>query len=121
MKNSLSYIIVPFILVITSCQKFVEIDLPKNQIATAYVFEDSVNTNAAIAGIYVDMYQAFSLGFSSGGITAFTGLSSDELYHAANNQNQEFYAVNILPTNTTNLNLWTSAYIFIYEENACIE
>ncbi|MDM8174107.1 RagB/SusD family nutrient uptake outer membrane protein [Olivibacter sp. 47] len=121
MKNSLSYVIVPFILIFTSCQKFVEIDLPKNQIATAYVFEDSVNTNAAIAGIYVDMLQAFNLGFSSGGITAFTGLSSDELYHTANNQNQEFYAVNILPTNTTNLNLWTSAYKFIYEANACIE
>lgn len=104
-----------------SCKKLVEIDMPRNQITNNSVFADSANANAAVVGIYINMMQSFGLGFSSGAITAYTGLSSDELYLTANNQNAEFYAASILPTNSTVSSLWGAAYTYLYATNACIE
>jgi len=111
------------ILLITasSCEKMVEIGLPKNQITTTDVFSDSTNADAAILGIYINMMQAVSLGFCSGGITAYPGLSADELYQSTNDINLEFHNNTVSTNNSTLLTMWTAAYRYIYETNACIE
>lgn len=107
---------------ISSCKKFVEINPPKDQLTTVEVFSDSTNANGAILGIYVDMMKAFSLGFCSGGMTLYPGLSSDELNQTSSNINVfEFYNNTISTNNSLNRSLWTSAYKFIYSANACIE
>jgi hypothetical protein len=107
---------------ISSCKKFVEINPPKDQLITAEVFSDSTNANGAILGIYVDMMKAFSLGFCSGGMTLYPGLSSDELNPTSSNINIfEFHNNTISTNNSLNRSLWTSAYKLIYSANACIE
>ena len=105
----------------SSCKKFVEIGAPKNQLTTIKVFSDSTNANGAIVGIYVNMMNSV-LGFCSGGITLYPGLSSDELYQTSFDlSNNEFYNNVISTNNSLNRSLWSSAYKFIYYANACIE
>lgn len=104
-----------------SCNDIIEIDLPKNQLTDEKVFADSANAHAAIIGIYINMMQAFSLDFCSGGITTFPAMSADELNQTGTNINDEFFANNISSTNSTISYLWVSAYSYIYGVNACME
>jgi len=105
-----------------SCTKFVKIPSPPNQLVTATVFADSLDANAAILGIYINMMPTSRL-FTSGGITIYTGLSSDELfYNTGNSDESQFYSNSISPiSNGANDQLWVSAYELIYQTNACIE
>jgi hypothetical protein len=119
--------IIPLILImncllVNSCKKFIDVGNPKNQITTTQVFADSTNANAAILGIYANMINTGYLGFCSGGLTLYPGLSSDELYQTANNTaNNEFYVNNITTNNSVNNGFWTAGYKFIYSANACVE
>lgn len=106
----------------SSCKKFVQVSLPKNQLVSSTVFADSAGANAAIAGIYVNMMQSYALAFASGGITLYTGLAGDELYESGNNTTDEaFYNNAITIINGDNAVLWENAYQYIYDANACIE
>lgn len=105
-----------------SCKKFVEISPPKNQLVTSAVFADSANATAAVLGIYINMMQSVSLNFPNGGLTLYPSLSSDELFPAANNNEEnEFYNNSILPGNSINSALWRGAYTLMYSANACLE
>lgn len=123
MKNIFKHllILVFCLLLFPSCKKFVEVPQPKNQIVTSQVFADSTDANAAILGIYISMMNS-PMSVSSGGMTLFPGLSSDELYQTANNTTyNQFYVDNIQPNNSTVNGLWNAAYSYIYSSNACIE
>ena len=123
MKTKKNNIIILFLtfLALSSCKKFVEVSQPKNQITTAQVFADSTDANAAILGVYINMMGS-ALGYDSGGLTVFTGLSADELFQTSNNTvYNQFYVNNISSSNSTNNGLWIGAYNYIYALNACIE
>lgn len=116
----LTYVAV--IICFSSCERFVDIESPRNQLTTDKVFSDSTNANSALLGIYINMMQAFDLGFSSGGMTAYPGLSSDEIYPGTTDLvATEFYENALTPANSINTSLWISAYSLIYGSNACIE
>jgi hypothetical protein len=109
------------LLAISSCKKFVEVSQPKNQITTSEVFADSTDANAAVIGVYINMMGS-AMGYDSGGLTVFSGLSADEIYQTSNNSvYNQFYVNNISSTNSTNNGLWISAYSYIYTLNACVE
>ncbi|AMR32377.1 hypothetical protein A0256_13570 [Mucilaginibacter sp. PAMC 26640] len=105
-----------------SCKKSIDVGPPKNQLEKTKVFTDSVSANSAIVGIYVDMMQNFGFSFTSGGLTAYPGLSADELSQTSNDPDlSQFYSNQINIRNSFNQVLWNSAYKFIYDANACIE
>jgi hypothetical protein len=110
------------VLSIQACKKYLEIQPPKNQLTTDKIFADSASANSAIVGIYVNMYQSLSLNFVSGGLTLYPGLSADEMAQSATDVNiSQLFNNQINPNNTINASLWTSAYKFVYDVNACIE
>lgn len=104
-----------------SCRKLVDIDSPKNQLTSDKVFADSANATEAVIGMYAKMMPSFSLGFTSGGMTAYPGLAGDELIQTTTDVNSQFYANNISVQNTTNATLWRTAFSILYSANACIE
>lgn len=110
------------IMLFIGCKKFVEIPIPKNQLGTVAVFEDSSGANSAIVGIYVEM-QGFSLGILNGGTTVYTGMSSDELFTTLPSSGiRDFFNNSLIATNAVNNgDLWSRAYKIIYDINACIE
>ncbi|MEZ2334724.1 RagB/SusD family nutrient uptake outer membrane protein [Mucilaginibacter sp. RCC_168] len=120
MKNIL--IIASCVLAFASCKKFENIAPPKNQLESSKVFADSLNANSAVVGIYIDMMKSFGFTFSSGGLTAYPGMAADELSQSsADPELAQLYTNSIAIQNKYNLNLWTSAYKYIYDANSCVE
>lgn len=106
-----------------SCRKFLEIPPPKNQLVNSEVFTDSADATNTVIGIYTNMMQAVSLNISSGGLTLYPGLSSDELYPTNNNIDEnDFYNNEISVSNSLNSSsLWSNGFSILYNANACLE
>lgn len=126
MRNINSVVSVSFftvLVILSGCEKFVEIDSPKNQLLDDAVFSDSANAGSAITGLYINALQNIGIGFSSGAITVYSGLSGDELIPVSlSNVNMiEFYTNSLSAGNFTNSSMWIKAYNLIYSANACIE
>jgi starch-binding outer membrane protein, SusD/RagB family len=123
--KALKYITVLLSLVLlSSCDDFVEIDPPKDQIINETVFTNDGAAISAIRGIYSQMIRED--GFSNGGrgsLTYRAGLSADELvYHAALEEYIEFFNNSLLPTNSgVNNSFWNKPYKFIYHVNSILE
>jgi hypothetical protein len=116
-------LIVFLIGIFSSCESFLEVDLPENLMSSSVVYEDDATAGSALNGIYHDMLDGLS--FSSGSnrsVVALTGLSSDELVSYSFDQDiQAIYGNNVLPKNSWMLGLWKSMYKTIYEANAVME
>ncbi|MCG8321352.1 MAG: RagB/SusD family nutrient uptake outer membrane protein [Cytophagales bacterium] len=111
-------------ILLLSCQDFVDISPPTNQIVTETVFIDDVSATSAIDGVYSQMIGTG--GFASGNresITVVTGLSSDEFVNFSTNSNQiEFFSNSLLATNILVQNsIWKPAYEFIFFANSILE
>lgn len=110
------------LLLMESCNKFVDVPAPVNKITTQELFKDDINATSAVTGIYALMANPL-LNISNGSMTVYTGVASDELNYTGTAADvNEFQSNSITPSNSTNLgNFWTSAYSFIYQANASIE
>lgn len=108
---------------LSSCKKFVEIDLPIDQVQTKTVFSNPETANAAIVGLYLQL-QTTNLTLTNGGITIYAGLSADELKNtSASTDLDPFYNNSIPVNNNTGIysRLWSAAYKYIYHANLIIE
>jgi hypothetical protein len=105
-----------------SCDDFVKVDSPKEELPRDIVFNDDANALAAINGLYSNMISEFT-GFASGGITFYAGLAADELQYYVNDGSDEsqFFTNSIDPRNSKNEVLWSNAYNYIYHANAILE
>ena len=107
-----------------SCNKLVQIPPPVNTITTSEVFADSSDATAAMLGIYTNVLYGpgGTFSFCNGSETILCGLSSDELVNFNTGIISEFY-FNTLEAINGNVGfyLWTPAYTYIYQANACIE
>jgi hypothetical protein len=107
----------------TSCESFLEVDLPESKITSELVFSDDITATAAVTGMYVELLSSES--FASGGnksITFLAGLSADEFnYYPDNIEAKMFEQNNLIPANSNVEALWVSMYKTIYQANAVIE
>jgi hypothetical protein len=107
-----------FSLAIPSCQKFIEVAPPINQLDVSSVFADDKTATAAIVGIYSDM--EFSSPISTY-LTLLPGLSADELSSTSSDKGFLDFATNTyLPNNQYTAAIW-SIYSNVYEANSCIQ
>src|SRR6186713_2858595 len=106
-----------------ACKKFVQIPPAPNLIIASQVFSDSTDADAAVLALYISMIKGpTTLSVCSGAITAYSGLSSDELYSTTGLADENaIYANAILQTNKTVAALWADSYQLIYKANAVIE
>ncbi|MDQ0964858.1 hypothetical protein QFZ20_000261 [Flavobacterium sp. W4I14] len=104
-----------------SCKKYVEIEDPKDQLATGTVFTTDATATAAMVGIYSDM-NASNYQFANV-LTSFTcAMAADEFVYASVLANFDEFKNNALtPGNTYVGIMWSSPYNFIYRANAVIE
>lgn len=110
-----------FVLGITACESFVEIDPPKNTLITETVFDDAATVKSAFANIYYKMREQ---GMVSGyfGLSIFMGSYSDELdYYGANTSALQVYNHTVTASSETISNWWGQAYNLIYAANDIIE
>ncbi|MBT1688301.1 RagB/SusD family nutrient uptake outer membrane protein [Dawidia soli] len=121
-RSSFSVLLIA--LAISSCDNFLDVDVPNSKITDKFVFSDEATANAALAGIYLDLYR--DGGFAGGGrlgIVTLAGLSADELKNNAHDDPLyiQYERNDIDPNNMYLLSLWTSMYKTIYEANAMLE
>src|SRR5690349_12179040 len=97
---------------ISSCDSFVDVDLPKSQLINVSVFEDNSTADAALTSIYAQIRDEGMLTGNSYGISSLLGHYTDELtaYGASSSPNWNFYNNSILPSNSDITSYWNSAY-----------
>lgn len=121
-KNTILSFLLPLLL-LGSCKKFVDISGPPTLIDQTYVFADESTATSAVAGLYYLLAQANATMFN-GGITVYTGLSSDELFNTSTNADYDAFRTNNLTSSIATLNnspFWAFLYSYIFQANAVIE
>ena len=116
-------IILLFVLSYSSCEKFIDLDLPQDQITQETVFKDGKLAQSALAGLYQSLKEGgfLSGGFLGGGV--YLGCYTDELvsYQTPNTTLDQFYQLNLNPNATAVKDLWQTTYNQIYQANRIIE
>lgn len=122
-KNIQVVLLVTFCALFMSCEDYLEVETPDHKIISKTLFSSDETALSAMVGIQNQLASVF---FSSGGpssVTVLAGLSGDDLMpiYETNLPYMEFDRHEILPDNSRNLQLWSSAYNMIYMTNALLE
>jgi starch-binding outer membrane protein, SusD/RagB family len=106
-------------LLFSSCKKFVDADVPDNELTAATVFTTDETALGAMTGLYSTMTSNTLL---LAAYSSMPALSADELQnYSTDAETVQLYSNSIaLSGNTTDF-LWTRAYQLIYMANAAIE
>lgn len=106
-----------------SCEQFIEIDAPNDQLVGQVVYEDPATVEAALTNIYAHLRDD---GITNGqlyGMSTLLGLYSDDLDLYSNSlpQVEAFYTDNLVAANNNVASLWSSSYNLIFATNSIIE
>lgn len=103
-----------------SCEKLVDIDNPRTELAQSTVFLDDNTATAAMVGVYSGMNSSNYL-FANVLTTFMTALSADEFTYASVSADfSEFRENSLLPGNARVNSIWEHAYQLNYNANAII-
>ncbi len=109
-------------LFLSSCDDFVEVDLPTSQLPSDAVFEDYTTASAALVHIYAQMRDNGMLNGDTGSLTYKLGEYADEMtFYGSGQSDASFANRTVLPTNFIVMSWWNTAYSQLYMANAVIE
>jgi len=104
-------------LLVSSCEKFVELGAPPTQVLASEAFATDASANSVIRGLYTATLSINLAGTS----TFYTGLAADDLqYNATDPNTAEFYSNSLLNTNGNVANFWSNCYQLIKNANNAI-
>ena len=109
---------------LVSCEKIIDTEVPYNQIGTAEVFSDVTSANAALSGLYAELWSSSMFSGDISGSSAILGTYTDDLNCYANyiqNGLVDLYNNVHISSNTIIYNLWSRSYKHIYYANAIIK
>ncbi|WP_228394039.1 RagB/SusD family nutrient uptake outer membrane protein [Chryseobacterium artocarpi] len=112
------------LLVVSSCENLVEVDIPSNQISTQLVFQDVQTANAALAGLYAGLWEDSPVAGGARGSGALLGIYTDDLESYASsvvNAEYDLYQNMQIDDNVAVYAYWTSAYQKVYQANTILE
>lgn len=106
-----------------SCDSFVEVELPNNQLTGPAVFEDRNTADAALGYLFASVRDDGMLSGSPYGLSVSLGTYADELDFYGTSSVSTFYFFNnsVLSNNTLVGDYWDGGYHQIYTANAIIE
>lgn len=107
-------------LLIFSCEEFVRIGPPKDELSTSTVFANDAVAESAVRGIYTSMSLSNFAGGSSATVSALLGIGADELDNdvsafAGHRENS------LQSTDSYVLSNWASLYYIVYLTNLALE
>lgn len=109
--------------ILISCKKLIQIPPPASTVTPPQVFTSDGQATSAAAGMYYNMINSYPA-FSSGGMTIFSGLSSDELsfFYGTYPNFTQFQENLLFPDNLyISFGFWNPAFSTIYSANAILE
>lgn len=124
MKNILNvkYLFL-LMIVFTACEEFVDIEVPKDQIANSKVFNDDSTAKAALNNLYVSLLTKGFLSGNTNGNGYLLGCLADELKVTTNQftDYRSFFEGAVLSNNNAVKNIWNDSYHQIFICNNIIE
>ncbi|GEN73752.1 RagB/SusD family nutrient uptake outer membrane protein [Chryseobacterium lathyri] len=126
MKNYIHYYVLLVLTALSmtaSCENFLEVDAPKNQISQTSVFRNKETATAALTDVYTNLRFKGILTGDTSGMNYLLGCYTDELTSVTAQQTdfRTFYELGIQPNNLAVNGFWTNAYQQIYAVNNIIE
>ncbi|MDD7885413.1 RagB/SusD family nutrient uptake outer membrane protein [Flavivirga sp. 57AJ16] len=112
-----SLYVIMLISCLTSCDDFVDVDLPKSQLTSEAVFEDAATATAVLKSIYSKMRNS-GLTFN---LSQYMGLYADELDEYNSPISSPLYDHTLLASDVFVESWWNGTYNLIYEANGVIE
>lgn len=111
------------LLLVGSCDRFVDVEFPKSQLTGEAVFDDRATVRSALNDIYAQMRDQVLVTGSVRGMGNLLGLYADEMdfYGSEGQLGSKFYQHSILPSNATVGHWWNGGYNLIYSANALVE
>lgn len=104
-----------------SCNKLIDVNLPKDSLTSDIVFKDKDAALSALNGLYIQ-YMSAGLSFTNCLVPITAGLMSDELILGSTNLTANEFFYNTVSIENANLSsLWTQPYARIYQCNALVE
>lgn len=116
-------VIIIGLILITSCDDFLEAESPSGQIQNSEVFNDENTATAAVTTLYGKLRDQ---GFITGNFTGMgytMGLYADELeyYDVPGYPWEAFYTHQVLPSNLIVKSIWDESYNIVYLANEVLE
>ena len=120
-KNKIQLIIANllFIFSMTSCEKYLEIGPPLNNLVSENAFNTDGDIKANIAGIH--SYNLISSSLHDTYSHFYTGLAADEIsFFTPNTDQDQFLSNGIVLGSTVNQYFWSESYKSVYQSNLMI-
>lgn len=107
---------------LSSCDDFLDVDFPKDQLTGNEVFDNEATATAALLDIYAKLRDDVLL-TGTNGLSIYLGLYADELDNYASSESSayNFYTHSVLPTSLAIGTLWNTDYNLIYSTNSILE
>lgn len=124
MKNFIyKSVIICITLIIYSCEEFIEIDPPRNELSSEVIFKDVTTAEAFLAEIYAKVRDKSLLSGNNLGAYYTLSLYTDDLINnnAQYTAEQNFFNNNLLDTDHSVLTTWADNYHIIYLCNRFLE
>lgn len=106
--------------IVGGCKKFVEVNIPPNQLSSSNVFKDRASIEAVLAGIYSDL-STITHPLNADMHIAASLYDGEFNYAGSNRQYLDFENGNIQTDNSIISGIWMYTYQTIYRVNAGIE
>lgn len=123
MRNFIKYGMFSALMIFASCEEFLEVDPPKDQIADTRVFEDDKMATAALNNLYVALHNKGFFNGTTFGAGFILGCYTDEL-EVTTSRNEDFryfYEGTVLSSNEAVKAIWNDTYSQIFMCNNLIE
>lgn len=117
------YLLLLLAIPFASCEDYLEVDPPVNQIPADVVFESPGTATAAVTTLYANLRDRSFLNGSYSGLGVQMGLYADDLsmYTTFGGFLDTFYHHQIIASDPTVADIWDEGYRVIYQANAAIE
>ncbi len=117
-----TFVLLIFCLLLSSCEKLIEVEIPNNQISQENVFQDTQTAYAALAGLYAGLWDNSPLAGDQSGKSLGTYVDDLDCYATSNSNGiYDLYRNLQISSNSDIYSYWTNAYQKIYVANSIIE
>lgn len=124
--NTICRVLIPGMLLTTaSCKKFIEVDVPIDQVSSDKAFLNDATALSSVLGLYANNNMLPNSGSLEnsllGAATALGGAAADDIYLSSSTYLDEFKTNTITVSSGYVNNTWNSAYAVIFAANSAIE
>ncbi|HEY8954325.1 RagB/SusD family nutrient uptake outer membrane protein [Chitinophaga sp.] len=124
--NTICRVLIPGMLLTTaSCKKFIEVDVPIDQVSSDKAFLNDATALSSVLGLYANNNMLPNSGNLEnsflGAATSLGGAAADDIYLSSSTYLDEFKTNTITVGSGYVNNTWNSAYAVIFAANSAIE